>query len=350
MALGDRIKRERESQDISIKKMAFRARISEVYLREVEKNEKKPSFEIVEAIAKALKRPLDYFSSKGEEFEELIEREYERILKTTRLEHEHSKELERIKNIRVKEAILSLHEIDKGSTYSDLKITYYKRDKEIFLDGSTHLENEIEVEGMEDEVNIYPVSGISNFDKRDTGFVNLEIDLVSVFRERGEITLRKLKSDKSVYYNQVIFTPALKKGERARFRIILSNQKTHMMTRDEILKLIKDDKYIHSEPIEISELIITYPTDKFIKKLMFPKDYDVKRIFFSVSTKGVEQIKEKRRLKSLDSFNVEKDEEGRWICTLSVDNPIMGMNYCIYWEPPSEEEYKKLLNKKNIID
>lgn len=348
MALGDRIKKERELQGISIKKLAFMADISEVYLREIEKNEKSPSFEIVEAIGKSLKRPLDFFSSKGNDYDELIEREYEKILKDIEIDPLQKKELVELKNFRVKEAILSLYERLKGSSYNSFKIIYLKREKEITLAGGAVSETEIELECLENEVKFYPVTGISCFDKRETGYFNLKINMVPIYRENGETELRILRCDKNFYYFHVVFKPSLRWGERVRFKTVISNENSQLMSRDKILELIKADKYIMNEPLERNSVMISYPTDKLIKRLIFPKDYELRQMFFSVSTRGVEQIREKKRLEENNCFSADKDESGKWICALNVDNPVMGMAYYIYWEPPSEKEYKELLRKENL--
>lgn len=344
--LGGKIQAEREFQGLSVKQLAAMSEISGAYLRQLERGIRTPTVPILVKIAKSLRRSISFFISEEYENEREIDQKFYNTITVSGIELRHKQELAKIENMRTKEAITALISRLNVAGFSALKRTFLTDVREIRLDGSIKRDLEIEIEVLGEEVKFYAQKYIQSFDERGTGYNNFKVTLKPLRIEDATMRLKVWRIESNFVYYQVWFTPALRRGKKVRFNLCESYYGAHLMTRDQILDLMKKGQFIETEPVERTGSWITYPTEKLVKIIVFPAGYVPENIFYDVAMNRVQQVDEKRRLDLSDCFRFRRDEKGRWVCQLTVDNPMMGMTYFIKWEPPSKAVYRELLSKE----
>lgn len=341
MSYGERIKRERERRGLTQEELAKIASISQSYLGDIERGKKSPSIDVFKKISQALSRPIDFFITESGDWESQINRLYLNMIDRSGVEAEHKKVLLSIIDPYIRESIVAVYKRLNIAGFSVLKRRFYKDEREIFIDGRIERELEVELEILGEEAQFYAHRYIQSYDYRGTGYNEFDVKLVSSELPTGEAQLQIGRKDTNLVYYRVMFFPPLRKDAIAKFKLHESYKNAHIMTRDRLLELMGEGKLMEERPVERSGSLILYPTEKLVKRIIFPKGYEIKVAYFDVAVNRVRQIDERSRLIAADSFKVVK-VNGKWVCELVVDNALMGCNYFIFWEPPSAEECQKL--------
>lgn len=155
------------------------------------------------------------------------------------------------------------------------------------------------------------------------------------------------QSDKSVIF-VVEFSPSLKKNKKAIYTIKEEyGPGLFAMDKDYILNMIKNNEWLYNEPYEGNSEKISYPTDKIVKKVILPKNYNISgKEYWEVTIGDSNSIPlgEYKRIKSEEQkfFRCSYLETGM-VLELTVDKPEIGLSYGIKWIPPPKEEYEKCL-------
>ena len=174
---------------------------------------------------------------------------------------------------------------------------------------------------------------------------------VSGSAEGSKISYKTIQqSDKSIIF-VIEFSPSLKKGEKAKFSTKEEyGPGFYAMDSDFILDMIKKGAWPYNEPYEDDRSRIAYPTNRLIKKVILPKNYDISGKEYwevmigdgsSIATGEYNRIKKEED----ENFKVTYSEEGNRILKLTVDKPEIGLSYGLKWIPPTKEEYEKFLEE-----
>jgi transcriptional regulator with XRE-family HTH domain len=346
MSYGERIKKEREKQRLTQDELADLAHISLSYIGDIERGKKTPSIEVFQKISRALGRPVDFFLSDPSSWENQVDKQYFNMIETSGVESRHRKELFSVTDINIKEAFLAVFKRLNMSGFSVLTRRLFRDSREIFIDGHIEREIEVEIEITGEEAQFYAHRYIQSYDHRGTGYYDFKVEVISSEVPTGETRLQIGKIDPNFIYYRIRFIPPLRKKDVASFKIQESYDNAHVMTHTRLLKLMDEGKLLEDRPLERSGSLIMYPTTKLAKRIVFPKGYKLKNAFFEVAVNRVKQPEEKNRLLAANAFKYETVND-KQVCELVVDNALQGCNYLIFWEPPSEEEYQKLLGNQS---
>ena len=345
MFYGELIKKEREKQKLTQDELAGLADISLSYIGDIERGKRTPSIEIFQKISRALGRPIDFLLTDSSSWESQVDKEYFNMIETSGVEPRHRKELFGIVDINKKEAVLAVYKRLNISGFSVLRRIYFREDREVFIDGHIERELEVELEITGEEAQFYAHRYVQSYDHRGTGYNDFKVEMVSSEVPTGEAQLQIGKIDTNFVYFRIRFTPPLRKKDVASFKLRESYNDAHIMTRTRLLSLMNEGKLLDDRPLENSGSLIMYPTTKLMKRVVFPKGYKLKDAFFEVAVNRVRQPEEKNRLLAANAFKFQTIDD-KQVCELDVDNALQGCNYFIFWEPPSEEEYQKLLGSQ----
>ena len=178
---------------------------------------------------------------------------------------------------------------------------------------------------------------------------------VSGSAEGSKISYKRIQqSDKSIIF-VIEFSPSLKKGGKAKYTIEEEyGPGFYAMDRNFILDMIKKGAWSYNEPYEEDSCKIAYPTNRLIKKVILPKNYDISgKEYWEVIIGDSSSIAigEYNRIKKEEDkdFKVTYSEEGNKILKLTVDKPEIGLSYGLKWIPPTKEEYEKFLEESKGV-
>jgi transcriptional regulator with XRE-family HTH domain len=342
MKYGDRIKEERERQGFTQDELAKAAGISSSYMGDIERGRKTPTIEVFRRIARALSRQVDHFFTDSSSWESQINADYVNMIERSGLDPRHRKALLGVIDMGLKESILEVYKKLRIAGLSDLKRKFYRDERRILIDGRIEREMEAELEIIGEEAQNYAHRYIQSYDYRGTGYKEFEVALVSSEIPGSEAKLKIGRTDENFVYYQVTFFPPLRKGQTAKLMLREKYRDAHIMTRDRLLDLMKEGRLMEERPVERTGSLMMYPTERLVKKIIFPEGYVLGSAFFDVAVNRVKQTEEKNRLMAADAFKW-TTVENKQVCELVVDNALMGCNYLIFWEPPSEADYQKLI-------
>jgi len=344
MELGEKVKKLREQRGLSKKEFSKKIGISQVYLKKIEDNISIPSAKKLYDISRILEKPMEYFLEFTEEDE--ITKVYDDLLAGTMVEDKFREELTRIKDIRVKEAIIELVNERDSSKYGIVRNTLLKDVKLINIDGSIDRTWEIEMEVLGEELRFYPQRRIKTFYKKGVSYSEFKIEgeeLISCDVDCN-IDIKIHKQQAQFLFYTIDFMPPLRKGQKARFRWKESHKNAHLMTREQILEDLLECKFKKGDIKEDSGNWIFFPTNLFKKRVIFPENYEIKRSYFDVDIHRIRHDGEYRRIEK-NGFFTSKKENNRRILELNIEKPVTSALYLVVWEPPSEEEYLRLLKE-----
>jgi hypothetical protein len=178
---------------------------------------------------------------------------------------------------------------------------------------------------------------------------------VSGTAEGSKISYKTIQqSDKSIIF-VIDFSPSLKKGGKAKYTIEEKyGPGFYAMDSNFILDMIKKGAWPCNEPYEEDSYKIAYPTNRLIKKVILPKNYDISgKEYWEVIIGDSSSIAigEYNRIKKEEDkdFKVTYSEEGNRILKLTVDKPEIGLSYGLKWIPPTKEEYEKILEESKGV-
>jgi hypothetical protein len=171
----------------------------------------------------------------------------------------------------------------------------------------------------------------------DASFDNMEISLEKNNYKNKKMKINPIKHDS--YYLLVIefLNEALSFNENVEFCIVLKYKSYQFISKEETAKFFHENNQ-NFEPIKYSRKgVLGYK--KMILSIEFPKNYPINRHFFQVTTKlEKEVLKVKQLLDTENSYqyykNINKLE-------LTVNNPVLDLNYKIAWEPAELDELLK---------
>jgi len=151
----------------------------------------------------------------------------------------------------------------------------------------------------------------------------------------------------------VTFSPPLHDEDEVAYEIHETYKGAYLMTKEEVLDMIAKEHWLIGEPYESTMFLVIYPTDKLVIKVTFPYGYKIGGTEWFDVTVGESSYRsepEYARLIKVNALDVDeiigKDGQKRFVLTLTIDKPIMGLCYWIKWIPPSSSLYKKLLSAK----
>lgn len=203
-------------------------------------------------------------------------------------------------------------------------------------DGFSTTETEIEIEALYD----YPLDGyVSRGTRYGKEYDDLHISIDTLYREKnGIVSYELLSQTPTSYTRRIIFSPPLRKFEKAGFKITkISNFQS--LTFEELEKLVATRRaFAH---YCIWSLNITVPTEELILRLNFPAGYKIQLPQsggFSVKFGGIDDANEKMRLIQSRSFML-RDLEN-YSLQLHVIKPATGRKYQLEWIPPSQNALK----------
>jgi hypothetical protein len=161
------------------------------------------------------------------------------------------------------------------------------------------------------------------------------------------VDIKKLVSPQRLE-RHIKFSPPLRMGQQAEILIRESCTCIHM-DRDSIIEHIRKGDWCIEEPYEIRYYKILTPTDALTVKIIFPKGYPVDDARSDVFFKGlkIRYQNEYERIAKEGMFR-HKNENGRYILSLNVPRPQLGLTYAVIWSPPTKERYELFLRNLDV--
>jgi hypothetical protein len=135
---------------------------------------------------------------------------------------------------------------------------------------------------------------------------------------------------------RVVFSPPLKKGDKAKYAFKIVSQNTRPFTFEELMERISHRTYEYTDPIcEACEWSIAYPTAEFFWDIEFPEGYEIADYYVDVTMSDAELKAENevRRIKEGKMFSAEKIID-KWSMSLRIPKPIQDHTYYVYYVPP----------------
>lgn len=344
MDIGERIKNEREQQQLSREELAEAIGKSADFIGKVERGARRISVEDLARVAKALGQGVEFFTGEGEEPE--VERELDRLMESAKLDPRDKIEIQRLPRLRSKEAVMSLAKSLQAGRFGLFRLREFEIRIEVLPDGGAQRWWRRRIEVLDSELPELKVGYVTTYDLRSTSD-KFTVDLLPdrCWRQGGgEIKMRdedKYVAGNHAYYS-IRFEPPLQRGEITEVTCTEFSPGAYVMTSDELQQLIKQRMFREEEPRERTVSGIIVPIDLLTKQLTFPRGYKIHDIDIDVLVGRMrlnderERIKKEKCLSAMDVFS-------RRVLELKLNDPVVGAAYHITWRPPTEEDYKKLL-------
>ena len=171
------------------------------------------------------------------------------------------------------------------------------------------------------------------------------------FESSSEHPTRKIdykitKSEKNVLHLKINFSPALKVGESATYKITTKAKDLYKMTYEDVLDGIKNGTHVSTEPTECHGLITSTPVKILTVKMNLPEVFAYsEKDFYDVFPGTTYQRSESefQILKKNESFKLKKNSTYSTL-ELIVCKPIVGLTYVVKWTPPLKEKYLNSIN------
>jgi hypothetical protein len=193
---------------------------------------------------------------------------------------------------------------------------------------------------------IYSSKGLKFNNK---SFLDMDITLEKDNYKNKKFELKVVPND-TYHILKVLFTnQKLLPNEHIEYCILLKYKNYQFISREEFEKYSYSNKLKLPNEIEYArQASLGYK--KLVLSLEFPNNYPVNLPGFSVSSKSNKLVNvEKERLERENSY---KTYINTYInkLELTVNNPIVGLNYKIHWNPPTIENIEsiKFLDKEQI--
>lgn len=344
MDIGQNIKNEREQQQLSREELAEAVGKSFDFIGKVERGARRISVEDLARVAKVLGRPLEFFTGEGGEPE--VERELQKLIQSAKLDPADSAELQRLPRLRSKEAVVNFAKSLQATHFGLFRYRLHETEIEVLPDGGAQRWYHRRIEVLDSELPELKVRYILNCDPRSASLEAFTIDLMAegCSRKEGKMRIGPVYVPSNIVYYSVVFEPPLRRGEVADVCCVESFHKAYAMTRNELKELIKAGKVPEDKQKETTSVDVSVPTDFVRRRITFPMDYEISEIDVDVLVKRMRLRDECERIKKAGCLSMMKIGN-RWALELSVEKPIVGAVYQINWQPPTKEDYEKLLGQ-----
>lgn len=164
------------------------------------------------------------------------------------------------------------------------------------------------------------------------------IELLESFRDKGKVVLNQAhKTKDSKFSFRVYFTPPLKYGESAYFKVkyVIDNFKVSNL--DDLRSYMTQSK-IETRDYEYNSFTINYPTDDFRYEICMPKQCKANYLDLLVQRGASHtQFEQERDYVRTKNMFMVVNEENCWRMVLHRKNPPIKTRYVFSWRPTSNK-------------
>lgn len=225
---------------------------------------------------------------------------------------------------------------------NDLSISFIRNDiiykSEIFADGGNEIITEVELLSLENYFNTATHRAYVEA-SGDISIRALDFQFYPLSTDRNIMHSFKINKDKEVLLI-VEFDPPLNINDTVKYGFRKKSLKANVMSLEEIKKMIEIGQYPIDEAYDFEGVLVNTPTKHFRREITFPRGFKISNIKFDVyiGRSNNRDNEEYLRIKQNKFFKQELFGEA-WRIYLDVINPRMGCCYCIFWQPPKEEDF-----------
>ncbi|SFF60913.1 hypothetical protein [Sunxiuqinia elliptica] len=181
-------------------------------------------------------------------------------------------------------------------------------------------------------------------------------DVEIIFSANSNDSIRKInyemeKSEKNIVSVKVNFSPSLKKGEIAEYKITTKSKGLYKLYFEDVVDGIKDGTHFCNIPMECHGLITKTPISNLVVKMNLPRKYQITDCeYFDVfpGTSYERSESEYNYIKENDSFKFINNSNDYVSLVLNVSRPVVGMTYVVKWTPPKKNNNVPQHAVKNI--
>lgn len=337
-----RIKSERERQHITQEEMGNVIEKSAEFFAKIESGARYISAEDLVLVANFLGRPVEFFTGEKEESE--IEKELENIMESTTLQLKYKAELHGIPKLRTKEAIVELTECLKPRQFGILRQEIYEIITEVLRNGDSQRLCHRKIKVLDHKMPELIVRYICHYglEKRFCGGFDVKLLKERCNCGRSEVEVGYVRCTEDVSFFSIFFHPPLRRGDIADIWYEESCESVFAMSQEDVELCIHERKLLGDMPEVGAGIDVFAPTDFVRSRISFPRNYELNHVGSVALISRMRLFDECERLNRegcLSQIRVGSRE----VLELSVKQPVVGAQYFITWQPPSKEDYMKLL-------
>lgn len=342
MDIGEKIKNEREQQQLSREELAEATGKTVDFIGKVERGARKIHVEDLARVAKVLGRPVEFFTGEVEESE--AEKEFEAFIESAEIDPRDGAELHRLSRLRTKQAVVNLIKLLDARRFGLFRQKVFETEVEVTLDGGCHKWWHRRIQVLDSKLPELKLRYVINYDLRSTSFAGFAMHLLKerCSRKEGKIEIGPSYLPGNLAFYSIRFEPPLQRGEIADVSCEESYHNAFIMTHDELEQLLREGKSLEEEPKERTAANAVVPTDLLRRRITFPSGYEISDIDVDVFVRRMRINDERERVKKEKCLSHMRIAS-RWVLELQVRKPIVGAAYHITWRPPSQKDYEKLL-------